>query len=358
MDRQDINLAITDAAADKLGVPTYFPLSTLNIGTPSAPGKSGIFVIELEYRFSGSSIANFGFSAAAGGGDATLRKDHTESASGLRATPAFVTGGALEGVNFSDDLFSGVTKIGTADFRLTRADNGRAGVYLSFDSNQSSATGAVTVTVNGTIRFIENDPGPAPSGGGGTTQTLNTTHYESTVLPSLVFTDIDLDGTVAVPLGDFVTGSDSSGQGLTRSGPTGATNTRIVAARAGVYTFNASLNIATSSTPAYGVGAARAYIDALFIKSASATASETESVKCSRQTSYVRRTENANAGTLTQSPANQNIDISATVKLAAGEAIGLQLIGKLFQNTGAQFQVKVEQTESELRITNTEYSLT
>ena len=352
LDRTDISVAITDAAADKLGVPIYFPLETLNIGTPAQPGSSGIFLIELEYRFSGSSVANFGFSAAAGGGDATARDDHAETASALRATAAFVTGGALEGIRFGQDLFSGVTNMGSADFRLTRASNGRAGVYLSFDSNQSSAQGAVTVTVNATIRFIANDPGPAASGGG-TTQALNRSDYESIVQPSLANTNITVDTVIDVLLSAFLAGSDDSGQGLSRN----AAGTRLVAARAGTYFLAAGLecSIHDSNTGSPISQGTRNYFDLRFYKSASGTAQAKTPLRSSQDEAYFRAADNTVGRG--QSPAAEVRGIGTPVKLAAGEAVGIELVGRHNQGNVSTIQVNVAQSNSEFRINSFEYTL-
>ena len=533
----DVGVNITDTQADKLGVPVYLPLSTLNIN-----GKSGVLILDIEYRHASNTITNFGFTSGSPG-DENASQEHEFFASRLLATEEFVTGGNQEGIKYSQDLYSGSTKIGTADLYITRSGNGRLGYYLSYDAIQAGPTGGtVTVQANLTLSFLENDPGSSGgdsedagipdlyeiglvaanqtgnvnwspdnrnynafnnatdwynihltanatsvqgvtiannritfanakkvlitgslaiegmnsssqqaesakilsfirfekvespdnvilkdsvtsnlsfvtrtediannmfyrngpyfmqlpfavqidadagdsfeikwrpiwqaltsvrikisdsnivmrfieggggSGGGGS-QTLTTSHYQSTLQPSLASTQIALDGVVGVTLGDFLSGSDNSAQGLTRA------NNRITVARAGAYSISFSLNISCTTATGISAGGARNYIDyILYIYRNNAK----ENVKSSRATDYIRRPSNANASQEV-GPADESFRIAETLKLEAGDAIGIDLIGKHLQSDLAtppnNVSVAVAASNSELRIVNTEHTL-
>ena len=346
VDRQDVGVTITDAQADKLGIPTYLPLATLNL-----TNETGQFIVRDELRISASTITNLGFTSGSPG-DLTVTLSESFSATELKATPQFVTGGTQEGIKKSYDIYSGTTKIGTIDRYITRAQNGQIGYYVSFDANsQGPASGTATVQNKLSITFIENDPGPTSGGGGGTTQTLNKSDYESTLAPSLASTAIALDGVVGVTLGDFDAGSHNTTQGLTRA------NNRITVARAGRYTISTSLNISVSTATAMNAGGARNYIDhILYIYRNNAKIN----VKSSRGTDYIRRPSNANANEAV-GPADESFSITETLLLQANDAIGIDLIGKHLQSTTANppvaVSVAVAASNSELRISNTEYTL-
>ena len=188
LDRTAVGVTFSDAGADRLGVPVYLPLTTYSL-----TDQTGVFFLDLEFAFSGSSITNFGFSSGTPG-DATTSQDHNFTASALLASPVFVTGGDLEGVLHSQDVYSGSTKIGTVDWRTTRLANGQIGYYLSYDAGTGhSVTGGATVTVTATLSYLPTDAGSAATPDA----------------PELEFTRIDGDSTVltgttrAVDISDY-----------------------------------------------------------------------------------------------------------------------------------------------------------
>ena len=283
VERQDVGITITDPQQDKLGIPTYLPLATFNL-----TNETGQFIVRSEYRISANTITNLGFSSGSPG-DATITVIDTFSASVLKATDPFVTGGTQEGEKKSTDIYSGSTKMGTLDRYITRLRNGQIGYYVSFDSNQAGpASGTATIQNNLSVTFIANDPGES-GGNGGTTQSLTPNHYESTLQPSLANTNIALDTVVGVTLGAFLSGSENSSQGLTRS------NNRIAVTREGIYSITVGLNIAihdpnTGSPIAVGQ---RSYVDIRLFKAASASASATTELIDTKQTTYQRGADNS-----------------------------------------------------------------
>ena len=163
VDKVDIGIAITDPDTDRLGVPTYLPQSTLNL-----TNTSGVFIRRLRIRIAASTITNLGFTSGSPG-DQTVTRNDSFTASDLRETSVFVTGGTQEGIKDSQDIYSGSTKIGTIDTYQTRLANGQIGYYASFDSNQQGpASGTATIQVNLELILIQNDTS-ASSGGGAST---------------------------------------------------------------------------------------------------------------------------------------------------------------------------------------------
>ena len=343
---QTVTLAITDPAANRAAVPTWVPTGTFQLDA-----QRGTFLLTANLRFEASTITNFGFTSGTPG-DATVRLVARFLADELRAAPAFQTAGR-QGLSVNAELYSGSTKIGDAPLTLTRdgLTNQRVGVYLPFDTASSSATGGVTVHADVTLNFDENGIGA---------QILTPAHYESTLQPSLANTDLALDASVDLILGDFQAGSENSSQGLTRSGPAGATNTRIVAAREGVYSIGVGLNITVHDPNTGGdhplPTGRRSYVDVRLFKAASASASGTTELLDTRQTTYFRRYDNS-ADTSNQSPNAISETVHWAGKLEAGEAVGIQVVGKHFQDTSATYQVRVEASSSLMRIANSEYAL-
>ena len=194
LDRTAVGVTFSDAGADRLGVPVYLPLTTYSL-----TDQTGVFFLDLEFAFSGSSITNFGFTSGSPG-DATASQDHNFTASALLATDPFVAGGDLEGVRYSQDVYSGSTKIGTVDWRTTRLANGQIGYYLSYDAGAGhSATGGATVTVTATLAYLPTDAGSGSGGGGpvagASYARLNATPYDPTrTNPSDSGIDIPSDG--------------------------------------------------------------------------------------------------------------------------------------------------------------------
>ena len=341
--RVDVGVVISDANNDRLGIPVYIPLSTLDIDD-----IAGVYILDLEWRFdSGGTIANFGFTPGTPG-DSTATDDREFDNTALLATPVYQTGGAQEGLVVSQNFYSGSTKIGSGDFRLTRAADGRLGYYLSYDSDQTSVTGGVTARANVTLSFLRNDAGAAgvtPS----STPVRTVAQYESKLAPSLSNTNIAQDTVVLVTLGDFLSGSDNAAQGLTRNA------NRIVAERAGNYLFTAGINLLIHDS---GAGnkipdGTRSYVDVRFFKVASVSATETIPLTSSQQTEMLRRADNSRGSTIT-SPAAMMVSVTCPVKLEAGEAVGIQLVGRHFTVTTRQMQVAVSSSESELTISSTE----
>ena len=338
LDRTAVGVTFSDAGADRLGVPVYFPIGTFDL-----TGKSGVFFLDIEYAFSGSSIANFGF-ASGTPGDATASQDHNFTASALLATDPFVAGGDLEGVLFSQDVYSGSTKIGTVDWRTTRLANGSVGYYLSYDAGTGhSATGGATVTATATLNFLPTEGGGTP-GEGPSTPVRSIADYESTALPSLAATALTQDAVVDVLLSNLA--GQHAAQGVTIS------NNRLVFARSNHYDIDVGMEVSVITAPPQSQGI-RYYLDIELFKAPSATGAKTV-IESSVYTKYLRRSE---TGTGTQSPTSERTTVAANLHMNAGEALGIQIRGRHFQPIpppGYTLQAKVEQSNSELRVTSTD----
>ena len=378
VDKVDIGVNIADPQTDRLGIPTYLPQATLNL-----TNTSGVFIVRTKIRISANTITNLGFSSGTPG-DQTVTRNDSFTASDLRETSVFVVGGTQEGIKDSQDIYSGSTLIGTIDTYHTRLANGQIGYYASFDSNQQGpASGTATIQVNLELILIQNDT-PQASGGGASTflaltdtpnaftgqggkyaavnssanalefvdpptgsGTLTQSHFETVMTPSRTATSILADGTVEVVLGTLT--GDHVAQGITIA------NQRMVFARENHYDIDVSLELSMLTNPAQNQGV-RGYFDIQMYKSTGSTGTK-NILESAVYTAYLRASENSPGRG--QSPAAQRFAIACNVKLAAGDAVGIQVYARHLQ-TGSDnhtFQIKVEGTNSEVRVVSDEYSL-
>lgn len=185
----------------------------------------------------------------------------------------------------------------------------------------------------------------APTGGGGSVTVNN---YETTLTPSKASTTIASGTTVQVDLASLA--GDHAAQGLT------VASNEVTAARAGMYTIDASLdvqvNVLDTDSNAVSANGTRNYVDLLLRHTPSGGIAA--NVKSARVSCYLRGPGNAtNANQL--SPISMNFALGSTLKLGAGDKLDLAVIGHLHQiPAGGSATVIVLGPESEMRITNTE----
>ena len=168
------------------------------------------------------------------------------------------------------------------------------------------------------------------------------------MIPSRVATNIALDGIVEVLLATLA--GDHVSQGITIS------NQRMVFARENHYDIDVSLELSMITTPPTNQGV-RGYFDIEMYKSTGATGTKTI-LDSASYTAYLRASENS--PNRSQSPAAAKFAIACNVKLNAGDAVGIQIKARHLQLTGVgtpTYQIKVEGTNSQVRVVSDEYSL-
>ena len=214
LDRTAVGVTFSDAGADRLGVPVYFPIGTFDL-----TGKSGVFFLDIEYAFSGSSITNFGFSAGSPG-DATasagpqlhrVRSARYRSLrGGRRPRGRPVLARRLLRVHQDRD--------GRLAHHEARQRLGRLLPQLRRGHRPLGNRSGATVTATATLNFLPTEGGGTP-GEGPSTPVRSLADYESVVLPSLAATarhaPIAVVGLYCS--GNFQSGSNNAAQGVTIS---------------------------------------------------------------------------------------------------------------------------------------------
>ena len=331
-----IGVTIVDPAQDRAAVPTWINVSVFDL-----TGKNGQFRLSATLRITASTIPNFGFTADADGGEATIRVTLRFLARELRNTPAFETGGR-QGIKTVVSVYSGDTKVGETPIIVTRNPDGqRVGVLMPFDTESSAAAGAATVQADTYLSFDENGIG----------ETLDRSDYETTATPSRAATRIAQNGTVGVLLSGLA--GQHEEQSITIQ------NNRFVAGKAGVYHFTFGLHISISTATAVSADEARNFVDLRPYRSTGSSGAKVY-IKAARASDYIRRPANANA-VADRGPADQSVTVSFPAKLARGDAVGLDIYGRNIESSFAtppvNASVTVSASESEARIVSTEYTL-
>ena len=191
--------------------------------------------------------------------------------------------------------------------------------------------------------------GTDETGSGGGTQTLTEIHHETTATPSVSSAVITVGGAnPVVDVGIATLAGDHAAQGVTIA------NNRMVFARANHYDIDVSLELSMLSTNSPQNQGVRGYFDIEMFKSTGSSGAKSV-LQSSVYTAYLRASSNSPGRT--QSPASQRFAIACNIKLAAGDAVGLQIRARHLQTTTPVWRINVNGTNSEVRVVSDDYTL-